>query len=205
VNYTCATEGCGEPIYFGELSKRWRHEVSDNITCNLRGDFTAHPAGGTNTTPPEELERDVKKVTMDYLAEELMAATPLRVSAQQIWDHIEPLIQSYADQAVEEARAEAQLVIDDLREQLDRALVPKFKVGDRVIYEGKEDVVLIDPYFMYSLKDSAGSKLEKWLAPLETKTPPCPLDHRQSPARTSAFRPWAFCPLCGESLTKEGA
>ena len=105
--------------------------------------------------------------------------------------------------------------VADLREQLDRALVPKYKVGDRVTCDNYRRSVAVAhaivtgvSEFRYSLHWDGGETNE-WpesrlisLAPLEAGTP-CPLDHRQNDMRTSAFRPWKFCPLCGESLTKE--
>jgi len=233
MTYTCATEGCGESIYWDTYTPvaRWRHERSDNLTCNVREIHYAHPAGGTNTTPPEELERDVKKVTMDYLAEEFMVATPLRVSAQQIWDHIEPLIQRYADQAVEEVTAELrdqlgmdkmsqdELTLlnrvrrerDDLREQLDQALVPRFKVGDRVKLIDGEVVVVLDVHACnltrsekdggeYNYPDSVLS-----LAPLETECEHHPVRDLSAPGTYGSYEMYPFCPLCGESLTKEDA
>jgi hypothetical protein len=179
----------------------------------------AHPAGGTNTTPPEELERDVKKVTMEEMRRVWWAET-----SETSWNVMKPLITRYADQAVEEATAdfnrtnnETHLVIGaqrdviaDLRERLDRALVPRFKVGDKALLAdvfGETRVVTVTGEMWIECEIEDGTDitdcLESSLAPLETETKACPLDHRKNDVRTSAFRPWEFCPLCGESLTKE--
>ena len=68
-----------------------------------------------------------EKVTMEDIRHRIDMERPVQ---KLFWrNFMEPLIERYADQAREDERAEAQLVIDDLREQLERALVPKFKGG----------------------------------------------------------------------------
>ena len=229
MTYTCATEGCGEPIYWDTmLAGRWRHERSDNLTCVVLGSWLAHPAGGTNTTPPEELERDVKKVTMDQIRQ----ATRIDNEAMEgvVWRSIvRPLIQSYADQAVEEATADLKVKLDnlgqelsdsnrandqltrrlvnakaevtDLREQLDRALVPKLKVGDRV----KNTHITIDgsvtnhTYRVIWDEKWYGDYLEADLTPLETECQQWCHDE----SYRNEYGSWKVCPWCGESLTKE--
>jgi hypothetical protein len=219
----------------------------------------AHPAGGTNTTPPEELERDVKKVTMEEMRRVWWAET-----SETSWNVMKPLITRYTDQAVEEATVRMKGELDaaqddleyhkqrestfqrswdglvaflnysypedifgrgddpgpqilrltrevaDLREQLDRALVPRFKVGDKALLAdvfGETRVVTVTGEMWIECEIEDGTDitdcLESSLAPLETETKACPLDHRKNDVRTSAFRPWEFCPLCGASLTKE--
>ena len=83
MTYTCAAEGCGAEIEWG--GHRWHHNTDWVYHCaNVPGhahllgtNSLAHPAGGTNTTPPEELERDVKKVTMEDLRQGWWAESSL--------------------------------------------------------------------------------------------------------------------------------
>jgi len=68
------------------------------------------------------------EVTMTGIAE--MMGRWYAISDLTFSKDVQPLIQRYADQAAENARMEAQLVIDHLNDQLRRALVPKECHGD---------------------------------------------------------------------------
>ena len=95
--------------------------------------------------------------------------------------------------------------VADLREQLDRALVPKFKVGDRVrtlnhgicVITGERAVVVMDDDGTEYAQMEEGLSL----APLETE---CQHLKGHTPQNFGPFVHYAFCPRCGESLTKEG-
>ncbi len=202
---TCATEGCGEPITW-VTKGNWQHDPHSRSYARHYG----HPPGGTNTTPPEELERDVKKVTLELLVDE-MVKREKGMGCLTI-EGVKYLIQCYADQAVEEATAKhnecdadymAQLA--DLREQLDRALVSRFKVGDQVIDDDGWKRCVDRVFVAYIL--SGGSTVAEnvlRLAPLETEC-----QHEDSEGNPWVnqtfwgFNAFVFCPSCGESLTKE--
>ena len=254
MTYTCATEGCGGPIEWREYvhEMRWVHEQLGIIGCRavhrkLKGSWpewsdVAHPAGGTNTTPPEELERDVKKVTMDQIEVLLWSRPPAREARE--------LIQSYADQAAEEAttstrermdywrdkaneardelyranvraeklvqqRDEARAELADLREQMDQALVSRFKVGDLVVRhnfayppETIRSIRFDDIGISYQLNNG---EIRYWmetalsLAPLETECEHHPVRDLSARGTYGSYEMYPFCPKCGESLTKEDA
>ena len=196
--YTCATKGCGNPINFLEVDAgTWRHTKTGSRYCEVGHLCFAHPAGGTNTTPPEELERDVTELheILEYVGDYCDA------DAGQVSDlsrKIRAYATSVAQERVEEATA-------DLREQLDRALVPKFKVGDRVrtlnhgicVITGERAVVVMDDDGTEYAQMEEGLSL----APLETE---CQHLKGHTPQNFGPFVHYAFCPRCGESLTKEG-
>jgi hypothetical protein len=122
-----------------------------------------------------------------------------------VWIEWKRSIQSYADQAREEARAEAQLVIDDLRDQLEGALVPKFKVGDKVNSSETGPEIIKGAYVAYEVEGSGEIRYrEDYFAPLETEC-----QHEDSEGNPWVnqtfwgFNAFVFCPSCGESLTKE--
>jgi len=154
------------------------------------------------------------EVTMTGIAE--MMGRWYAISDLTFSKDVQPLIQRYADQAAENARMEAQLVIDHLNEQLGRALVPKFKVGDRVTW-GKHEVTIAlveTSYTLYKLKVNSGNSFdtvyripEDSLSPLPDK---CPVNHQVISGQNvvvqvdnySDFVTGAhFCLYCGESLT----
>jgi hypothetical protein len=137
------------------------------------------------------------------------------------------LVERYADQAREDARAEAgkwhdeynalMKVTADLREQLDRVLVPRFKVGDRVTWgDYQADVTGIETSYALNIRGGntrifplAAERImesDLSLAPLETE---CRHEtHRWLDPNGDGFLgrkvPNNNCPLCGESLTKKG-
>jgi hypothetical protein len=191
---TCATEGCGEPIEWKDLGKdqcHWLH--ANRMKYYDHYDHHAHPAGGTNTTPPEELERDVKKVTMEEMRRVWWAET-----SETSWNVMKPLITRYTDQAVEEATA-------DLREQSDRALVPKWSPGDELLDDMDHLVTVVEPIVAYRVRGVDGHEWwtgwnESDLAPLERE---CQHLKGHTPQNFGPFVHYDFCPKCGESLTKE--
>jgi hypothetical protein len=107
------------------------------------------------------------------------------------------LLERYADQHAEDARAEAQSEIDDLKAQLERAIVPKFSVGDRVkvssLLGGTRIVGVIQ---RYELEGFTGLWHESSLSLLPAKC--THIVHEDNPYG------WNFCPLCGEPLTSGG-
>ena len=183
MTYTCATEGCGEPIYFGKLSKRWRHEVSDNITCitcNLRGDYVAHPAGGTNTTPPEELPVSYHEWSRGFAGPHFICKKcgDSVTVPEGFGPPNKELCPTPPEELELEEMSQDELTLlnrvrrerDDIREQLDRALVAKFKVGDRVEIQrdyGLTSATVKTIHIYYGT--DLGGFVEEYLAPLETQ------------------------------------
>jgi hypothetical protein len=137
------------------------------------------------------LERDVKKVTMTDI---------VRASVYGNRD-IRDILARYADQAVEEAAAGLKVKLDnlgqelsdynrandqltrrlvdakaevaDLRDQLDRALVPRFRMGDKVsMGPGRKGTVEFISEISYIISDGSGVEMtfhESSLSPLPEK------------------------------------
>lgn len=131
---------------------------------------------------------------------------------------LKSLVAQYADQAVEEATAELRTRLDtahkdyveeiaDLREQLDRALVPKYSIGQHVMSSKTGPEIIKGVYVAYEVEGSGEIRYrEDYFAPLETE---CQHEtHRWLDPNGDGFLarkvPNNNCPLCGESLTKEG-
>ena len=202
-----ATEGCGEEIYFDGVGGRWRHEDTDNLTCLIGAGYQAHPAGGTNDTPPEELE--AKEATMQLIAEEIVKRRK-GIGGLTI-EGVLYLIEQHATQRVREARSnwidtisgDLEARISELEAQLATAIVPKFKIGDRVnspYRDGEGSFIGIaykvkwDRDFQISYDDSG----------LTLVPPKC--EHEEYKGLSFGethfnVRPaYTFCPKCGERL-----
>ena len=246
MTYTCATEGCGEPIEWREYvhEMRWVHEPWGIIGCRavyrkLKGSWPdwehiyAHPAGGTNTTPPEELPVSYHEWGRGFAGphfickkcgdsvtvpegfgppnKELCPTPPEELERDVTertykWTQDELLVEMNRQLAeISTLKAE----VADLREQLDRALVPKFKVGDRVTYTPWNVTMTVSGVGVSYTFEGYGKiqhQEEKLLAPLETETPKCQHEENAWKVNEHGFwigRPARFCSSCGESLTKE--
>jgi hypothetical protein len=123
------------------------------------------------------------------------------------WRRSLPLIQRYADQHAEQAKDEAQLVIDDLTAQLERALVPRFKVGDRVTlkHEPKNDRIreVGSPVIFYEVP-GYGRASEESLSPLPEKCQHNDIHGNSYASTIYAGLDYNNCPRCGASLTSGG-
>jgi hypothetical protein len=146
-----------------------------------------------------------EKVTMEDIAESLNRDFPENLR-NSIVAKLRPLIERYADQAREEARAESYLVIDDLREKLEGALVPKFRMGDKVsIGPGRKGTVEFISEISYIISDGSWVEMtfhESSLSPLPEKCQHEDIQGNKWANQTFwGVDSFKFCPSCGESLT----
>ena len=250
MTHTCANEGCGEPIewkyYAWNNRSNWQHFYGSPSY----GKHLAHPAGGTNATPPEELEISKhewsrgmsgphykckkclttitvsdenfpppngeecpgpppeeleKKMTTLYEIQD-MVANAIHVQRGGWWVPLRKLIQKMVEEARADERAKYYAEVAELRAQLDGALVPKFKVGERVLRKSSIVSVISGPKISYEIEYDDGSTgvwYEDELSPLPEEVK---CKHRNKYGGLWEVSFWGgsrfkHCPDCGEPLT----